>query len=269
MINKILLALCWFIFIVSLVFPLLKKEQYKVSKPPKVEVPRPKKPIAEQPLHNIALPMFDKISNVAEKKTAFFNFLKPVVEQENAKLLLIRQRLNNYLDKYRQSLLLEKSEQLDINELALLYKISKKLEGVNQVEALLKRVDIIPTGLVLVQAANESAWGTSRFAKIGLNFFGIWCFQKGCGMVPSGRDNGLKHEVAAFTSVEQAVNRYLHNLNTNNAYKVLRLIRAQLRQQNLPISAQMLATGLLPYSERGSDYILEISNMIRHNHRYF
>ncbi len=29
---------------------------------------------------------------------------------------------------------------------------------------LLKRVDVIPEALVLMQAANESAWGTSRFA---------------------------------------------------------------------------------------------------------
>jgi len=123
--------------------------------------------------------------------------------------------------------------------------------------------------LVLVQAANESAWGTSRFARIGLNFFGIWCYKKGCGMVPKGRDKGLKHEVAAFDSVEQAVSHYLLNINTNAAYVVFRTIRAQLHQQNQPLSAQILATGLLPYSQRGTDYVLEISDMIRHNQVYF
>ena len=41
-----------------------------------------------------------------------------------------------------------------------------------------------------MQAANESAWGTSRFARIGLNFFGQWCYSKGCGMVPKRRNTG-------------------------------------------------------------------------------
>lgn len=87
-------------------------------------------------------------------------------------------------------------------------------------------------------------------------------------MVPSGRDSGLKHEVAAFNSVEHAVKRYLHNINTNHAYTVLRNIRAQLHEQQLPITAEILATGLLPYSERGTDYIIELTDMIRHNRRY-
>ena len=134
---------------------------------------------------------------------------------------------------------------------------------------LTKRIDMIPSELVLVQAANESAWGTSRFARVGLNFFGLWCYKKGCGMVPNGRNVGAKHEVASFNSVDAAVKRYIHNINTNNAYKVFRNIREQLHQQDQPLSAQVLATGLLPYSERGADYVLDITKMLRHNQAYF
>jgi Bax protein len=42
--------------------------------------------------------------------------------------------------------------------------------------ALLSRVDIITTGLVMAQAANESAWGKSRFAVQGNNLFGQRCY---------------------------------------------------------------------------------------------
>lgn len=97
----------------------------------------------------------------------------------------------------------------------------------------------------------------------------MWCFEKGCGMVPRNRNNGATHEVAAFDSVEEAVTKYLHNINTNTAYKVFRAIRGQLRLQDLPLTPEILATGLLPYSERGTDYVLEISEMIRHNKQYF
>ncbi|MFM9673737.1 glucosaminidase domain-containing protein, partial [Streptomyces galilaeus] len=81
----------------------------------------------------------------------------------------------------------------------------------------LRRVDIIPKELALMQAANESAWGTSRFARIGLNFFGQWCYSQGCGMIPNRRNSGAAHEVAAFKSVRDAVSSYFKNINTHAA----------------------------------------------------
>ncbi|HKJ91279.1 MAG TPA: glucosaminidase domain-containing protein, partial [Oceanipulchritudo sp.] len=42
-----------------------------------------------------------------------------------------------------------------------------------------RRVDVIPPSLALAQAALESGWGTSRFAREGNNLFGIWCYTPG------------------------------------------------------------------------------------------
>ena len=88
-------------------------------------------------------------------------------------------------------------------------------------------------------------------------------------MVPSGRDNGAKHEVAAYTSVSEGVARYFKNINSHHAYTVFRAIRGQLREQNQPLRPEILATGLTAYSERGADYVLELTEMIRHNRKYF
>ena len=44
------------------------------------------------------------------------------------------------------------------------------------VNALLVRVDTVPASLALAQAAKESGWGTSRFAREGYNLFGYWFF---------------------------------------------------------------------------------------------
>ena len=88
-------------------------------------------------------------------------------------------------------------------------------------------------------------------------------------MVPSSRNSGAAHEVAAYSSVKQGVERYLHNINTHRAYSVFRVIRGQLREQNQPLVPEILATGLTAYSERGADYVLELTEMIRHNRPYF
>jgi len=130
---------------------------------------------------------------------------------------------------------------------------------------LLQRVDVIPPSLALSQAANESAWGTSRFARSGHNYFGQWCFTTGCGVVPRHRTAGKQHEVAVFASPAAAVASYLHNLNSHPAYQRLREIRLQQRQQHQVVSGLALAAGLEKYSERGEDYIRELRAMIRHN----
>ena len=226
------------------------------------------KTVAEKPLHSVKLPQFSKIKDVKLKKTKFFNFLKPAIIQANQNLLSVRKKIQVIEEKLGLDETLSDDDIQFLTQKIKKYRIKGDLTYFQQVEKLLKRIDIVPTELVLVQAANESAWGTSRFARIGLNFFGLWCYQKGCGMVPNARDQDGKHEVAAFQSIDVAVEKYLYNINSHYAYVVFRTIRQQLRAQGQPLKPEILATGLLPYSERGADYVSDILDMLRHNARY-
>ena len=119
--------------------------------------------------------------------------------------------------------------------------------------------------LALAQSANESAWGTSRFALKANNLFGQWCFSKGCGIVPLSRPVGAKFEMAKFTNPEQSVVAYMHNLNTNRAYINFRKMRKNMRGMNVPLSGAVLAEGLISYSQRRGAYIKELQAMIRVN----
>lgn len=223
----------------------------------------------EQPLHDVNLPNFAKIRDVKEKKRKFFAFIKPAVAAENKKILAKRAEVERLIEQLTLEQPFSIEDEALVAKLITQYKVSKKFSLLKQLYELQLKVDVIPQALVLVQAANESAWGTSRFARIGLNFFGVWCYSEGCGMVPSSRNSGADHEVAAYSSVKQGVERYLHNINTHRAYNVFRLIRGQLRDQNQPLAPEILATGLTAYSERGADYVLELTEMIRHNRPYF
>lgn len=223
----------------------------------------------EQPLHDVNLPDFAKIRDVKEKKRQFFAFIKPAVMAENKKILASRAEVERLIAQLTLEQPFSDEEQAFVAGLIKRYKVNKKFSLLRQLYELQLKIDIVPPALVLVQAANESAWGTSRFARIGLNFFGVWCYREGCGMVPNSRNSGAKHEVAAYSSIRLGVARYLHNINTNGAYKVFRTIRGQLREQNQPLAPEILATGLMRYSERGTDYVLELTEMIRHNRKYF
>jgi len=208
-------------------------------------------------------PNFASFKDVKEKKKAFFGFMRPLVDKENAALLRDRERLLALRNEPVDRLSSEEGQWLE--SLAESYRTESPLVDAKAWGHLLERVDAVPYPLVLAQSANESAWGTSRFARQGHNFFGQWCFTKGCGIVPSRRDAGTKHEVASFKSARNSVRAYLKNINTGRVYAGLRKIRAKQRVAGEPLEASALAGGLLKYSERGKAYVKEIRSMIRSN----
>jgi len=218
------------------------------------------------PIEACSVPDFADIGDIQARKLRFFTYLLPVVQAENDQLERTRLRLDYLHDHVRFRREMAPEDELWLVALAQEYGV--EVETVHAAEfwhALLRRVDTVPSELVLVQAALESAWGTSRFAQQGNNYFGQWCFLPGCGMVPASRPEGAAHEVARFGSVAESVAGYLRNLNTGRAYCRLREIREDLRRQGLTPDAATLADGLHPYSERGETYVRDIRSMLRQN----
>lgn len=219
--------------------------------------------LARWPSHPGAgdLPAFND-PDVAARKQAFFDYLRPIAQHHNARIVddraelmdLVADDSHGWLDRRR------------IRKLAQKYRID--MEETDYAEALatlLRRVDIVPESLVLVQAAKESAWGRSRFAREGNALFGEWCFSDGCGMVPGARGDGRSHEVQAFDSVYEAVGSYMLNLNTHPSYMDLRVARQLMRQNDEKLTGLKLAQYLGRYSERGDAYVQEVRSMIQQN----
>ena len=207
------------------------------------------------------LPDFSGYADADEKKAAFFDFLFPRIVLANSRILLERE----YLDALAAKSELTDKEKNWLKNEAQRLRVDPTPSGKAQIAKLKKRLDVIPPSLIMAQAANESAWGTSRFAVEGNNLFGQWCFSTGCGLVPLSRVSGASHEVAKFSSPYHSVRAYIQNLNRHPAYQTLRDIRLTDRKQQEPLSGKDLATGLELYSERGEEYVGEITAMIQQN----
>lgn len=211
------------------------------------------------------LPDFSEYRDVTERKVAFFSFLYPRIVLANSRILIERE----YLEQLAEKDTLSTGEQTWLSDQAQRLRVDGEPGSQAQFDGLRKHLDVIPPSLILAQAANESAWGQSRFAVRGNNLFGQWCFTKGCGLVPQSRPEGSSHEVATFSSPYFSVRSYIQNLNRHAAYQQVRDVREQDRQNNRALSGVRLAAGLISYSERGEDYIEEIRSMIRFNNLEF
>ncbi|CAH6800008.1 putative Bax protein [Vibrio chagasii] len=218
-------------------------------------------------------PDFAAIEDVNEKKDTFFSYLRPSINIENKRITKERAFLTKLSEAGMNNV--DSEDASYSKRLGKLYSLPVPSTGIDDawLKEMLNRVNVLPEALVLTQAANESAWGTSRFATKANNYFGHWCYTKGCGLVPLQRNEGSSHEVATFSSSQESVHRYFMNLNRNRAYADLRAIRAKLAAQGDDLltteTATELTNGLLKYSERGSDYVTDLQAMIRHNEVYW
>ena len=130
-------------------------------------------------------------------------------------------------------------------------------------DALLRRVDLIVPSVTLAQAAEESGWGTSRFAHQANALFGQRIFKGGKGLVPRSAAPGIRFRVRAFDSLLDSVRAYAANLNSHPAYRRFRSVRADDRRRGLALDGFALAGTLRLYSENRETYVATIKRIIR------
>ena len=218
-----------------------------------------------EPINTNGLPDFAAMRDVRAKKQQFFSYMLPMIRESNDQIHTYRSLLQDIRNELLVGNSIDRASYELVGGLSKRFRVRPNHDLLTQVEALLVRVDVVPESLVLAQAANESGWGTSRFAREANNLFGVWCFTEGCGLTPLSRDDGLTHEVARYNSVQDSVNAYIHTINTHSAYESLRSIRSNTRAEEALMSGLALAEGLLKYSARGLDYVREIQQLIRVN----
>lgn len=213
------------------------------------------------------LPNFARFYDTKMRKRLFFEFMRPIIEEENARVLKQRKQLLRLFEK------LARGRELSILDIRI-FKRFAKLYFVNPGdynadvlwEELKRRIDIVPIELALAQSANESAWGRSRFAIEGNSMFGQWTFsKKRAGMIPRKRNPGDVHTVAKYQNVRASVKSYIKNLNTHSAYVAFRMLRSKARAEGLEPGGHALAPGLINYSERREAYVHDIQAIIKTN----
>jgi Bax protein len=200
---------------------------------------------------------------VKEKKNIFFRLAGSGILMANERIQKERDRLHDLLESGKA----QANEW--VRSLAVKYRVirseSEQLDS-NALEILKTRVDIVPPSLALAQAAEESGWGTSRFAVKGNSLFGQWDFS-GRGIKPKQQRESLgNYGIASFATPQDSVDAYMLNLNTHRAYNKMRQKRAEMRINNIKPSGWELAKTLDQYSERGDAYIKSLHSIMRFNH---
>jgi len=207
-------------------------------------------------------------ATVADKKKVFFRLLLPIALKVNEFILEDRARATQITERLSRGGEVSAEDQKWLAALAVRYKLtgfSGDRLPASQYPELLLRVDVVPPSLSLAQAAAESGWGTSRFAAEGNSLFGQWSWGKGLKPTEQRTESVGDQRIAAFDSTFASAYGYALNLNTQHAYQDLRVKRAELRRNNLPVSGVALVPTLIHYSERGQAYVDELTKLMSQN----
>ena len=128
-------------------------------------------------------------SNISKRKKEFINIVLPIIVDQNREIIVYRQRLIDSKNYLNQNKTLSQTDQNFINNLATKYSVTKKnRHKIDIINDLLISVDIIPNSIALAQAANESGWGSSRFATEYNALFGEYTYDNKTGIIPSQRE---------------------------------------------------------------------------------
>ncbi len=201
-----------------------------------------------------------RIRQPETRKNFFFKMILPLVLRVNDRITEDRRRLMPLLAAARAGRPLRAEDRLWLA--AKLDQYDVRRAGL---EELARRMDTVPPSLAMAQAAEETGWGTSRFAREGNALFGQWTFAAAGGLVPKNREAGKLHKIKVFQTLTQAVGAYVANLNTHRAYRGFRAERARMRRSGGQPNGEQLARSLGSYSERGRAYVASIQKIIRAN----
>ena len=208
-------------------------------------------------------PDFKKYAAGPERKKVFINYVRPLIDKANMGIKEDRQFVLKLLNNIKKSKKRSEIEMKKLSSLVQYYKVKSGQSVSQQLFDLIEKVNNFPDSLILAQASLESAWGTSRFAVKGNNFFGQHCFSKGCGISARG---DKKVEVAKFASVFKSIQSYYRNLNSGEAYKKLRKLRSEELSKLKKMDSLKLTEGLSDYSTLGNgDYAKRLNQVITFN----
>jgi Bax protein len=209
-----------------------------------------------KPIYLTKLPKDLKtLGDTKKKRELFIKIILPLILDENNKIIEDRKKLFNILSKNFNTI----GERVWLKRRFKEYKIEDK-----DLAKLKMRMDIIPVSIAIAQAANESGWGTSRFALEGNALFGQWTWSKK-GISPKNKDLNKSHKVLQFQVLKASVRAYKNNINTHNAYKEFREVRARLRQEDKKIIGLDLTKYLKKYASIGEKYVVILENIIEKN----
>jgi uncharacterized FlgJ-related protein len=204
---------------------------------------------------------FEGKKEISEDKKQFIFEIVRSAQYSNYQIIEEQKLLKKANKSFHKTSAISKFQRIKLQKIVDKYKMEQNLEELETAELasvfdeLRKRVAIVPIRLSIAQAITESAWGDARFAKEGNAYFGIHCYQEGCGI----QIGDHKEFVKSYPNMEASVQDYMLFLNSEPGTEKFRSARQiYLKDKNL----STLVESLVGYSQIGGSYFGILNDLL-------
>lgn len=194
------------------------------------------------------------------RKRLFLRLALPLVLKANEEVAAQRRRLLRIREDMARGRRVDAADRIWLADMAERYGVED-----GDMEALLRRVDVVPVSLALAQSIQESGWGASRFARKGNALYGQRTWSENVPGLRPRRVEDPDFKVRAYDELGDSVRLYIHNLNTHPAYARFRERRAAMRAAGERPDGEQLAATLTRYSEERAAYVEKLRALMRAN----
>ncbi len=200
------------------------------------------------PIYAARLPQdWDEITDAERRKRLFIDTIAPIVRAENALIAAERAEVEAFLaaDNAGRELSLRDQARRDV--------LARKYGGdYDDLEELLRRIDVTPVSLAVAQAAFTTGWGTSSAAREANALY---------GRRPEGDEGGPSH----FPDLAASVADYFEVLNSHRAFAAFRNARAGARATSALVTGAYLAPHVAPFAADGATFAASVREIIDAN----
>ena len=212
-----------------------------------------------------AMPDFALIGNVERRKSSFFEYMLPIVEEANFWVIEQREEIQRIRSQFQESGKLSRRDRARVDAFLDEYRFDPVDDVEEQTfDYLLSRVDKIPPSLPFRKLLWK-ALGEPQGSPMKATTFLAWGAMS--GIAGWCRRNVLQeksYEVAMYDSPKESFLAYFKNLNTNKSYVEMRSIQRAHRENVIDFAGNDLLLGLEAIPRRGS-VSLQVARVIRVN----
>lgn len=197
---------------------------------------------------------FNKKKFDEERPALFYEMLLPVILKANEALIVEREQVLRLRKEFDETGDLTPESMTELNKWIERYDVKRSDDLGTLFNTLVPRVDAVTPTLLLTMAAEDSGFGTSRYAREYNAIFNQrdW---NGNGAVPDeAQKEGPQYRIKVFPSLYEAVLSEIHYLNTNGYFENYRIAREKYRRTGNLMRGYSIAHLLINFPYRPMKY---------------
>ena len=205
---------------------------------------------------------FNKEKYDEVRPALFFEMMTPIVLKANEVLAVEREQVLLLRKEFDENGDLTPESMEKLNKWITRYDVKPSDDLDTLFNTLIPRVDGVTPTLLLTAAAEDSGFGTSRYAREYNAIFNQRDWD-GNGAVPDEKQKeGPQYRIKIFPSLYEAVLSQIHYLNTNGYFENYRMARAKYRRTHNLMRGYSVAHLLINFPYRPMKYPDIIKHLI-------